>query len=439
MILSWPRILTVARREFLTTVRRKAFVFTVIGTPAYFAFVMWISTAAEMRERGDVMRELSSIALVDSSGLFANASSEMRSEIRAGGPFAASTGPGAAAARAAPAQSFSTKIVIYSDAAKAEAALRGKAVSQMIVIPADYLATGHLRRYARTSSLFTSVDRREITSWLARNMVAGRVDSALAARVARPAENAQLFTLSPDGRFELKDDRRELIDFMLPMMFTVLLGVSITLGGQYLLQGVAEEKESRILESLLCTVSSEELMTGKLLGLGGAGLLVVAIWTVAGAALAVPVFAALQLSLPAWLLLLALVYFLLGYLFYGSLMTGIGAVTTSMREAQQFAIWFTFANFVPLIMITAILGRPNSTLAVLLSLFPPTAATTMMLRLTAPGSVIPPWQIAASVLLLAAAGFFSLMLSARIFRVGLLLYGKTPTLPEILRWAGRRR
>jgi ABC-2 type transport system permease protein len=438
MKIDWARVLTVARREFLATVRRKAFVFTIIGTPAYFGFVMWMSTSAQIRERRDVLKELSTIALVDSSGLFAHASPEMRSEFRPESPFAPSSGPAAAAGRATPAQSFHTRILFFPDQGKAERALRNKEVNQVIVIPSDYLGTGHMRRYARTSSLFTEVDRREIASWLSRNLVAGRVDSLLAMRVARPSENDELFTLNAQGRFELKDDRRELMDFVLPMMFTVLLGVSITLGGQYLLQGVAEEKESRILESLLCSVSAEELMAGKLVGLGGAGLLVVAIWVGMGAALAGPMFVLLQAGLPAGLLAIALVYFLLGYLFYGSLMTGIGAIASSMREAQQFAIWFTFANFVPLILITSILGRPHSQLAVALSLFPPTAPTTMMLRLSGSSTVIPPWQIGASVVLLAAAALFSLLVSARIFRVGLLLYGKAPSLPEIARWVRQR-
>jgi ABC-2 type transport system permease protein len=142
--------------------------------------------------------------------------------------------------------------------------------------------------------------------------------------------------------------------------------------------------------------------------------------------------------LPPGLLLIALGYFLLGYLFFGSIMTGIGGVTNNMREAQQFAVWFTFMNFAPFIMITFLLGQPNSPLAVGLSLFPPTAAGAMMLRLTAPSSAVPGWQIATSLALLAGAGALALLVAARIFRIGLLMYGKTPTLPEILRWARQR-
>ncbi len=435
MTISASRIATVARREFLTTVRRKAFLFTVIGTPAYFAFVLWISTAGEMKERSQVLKELSMVGVVDSAGLFRDASLEIRTEVR---PDEANMFAKKAPEGVLPAQSFRTRIRFFPDQASAEATLRSREISQLVVIPADYLESGRLRRYARTNSLFSSADRRAIAAWLANGLVRGRVDSLLAARVARPTEQEQLFTLDKQGRFELKDDRREMVDFMLPFMFAMLLGVAIVLGGQYLLQGVAEEKESRILESLLCTVSSEELMAGKLFGLGAAGLLVVAIWVGLGVATVGPVLVMAGVHLPPGLLGIALAYFLLGYLFYGSLMTGIGAMTSNMREAQQFAVWFTFMNFVPFIMITFLLGRPGSPLAIGLSLFPPTAAGAMMLRLTAPSSAVPVWQVAASLALLAGAGWLTLMASARIFRIGLLMYGKTPTLPEILRWARQR-
>jgi len=141
------------------------------------------------------------------------------------------------------------------------------------------------------------------------------------------------------------------------------------------------------------------------------------------------------MQLPATLLAFAFVYFLLGYLFYAGLMTGIGAVTNNMREAQQFAMMFTFANFVPFILLTNLLSKPDGPLAVGLSLFPPTAPTTMMLRLGTASANVPAWQIAASLVLLALSGWLVLRGAARVFRIGLLMTGKTPTLPEIWRWA----
>ena len=132
-----------------------------------------------------------------------------------------------------------------------------------------------------------------------------------------------------------------------------------------------------------------------------------------------------------------LVYFLLGYLFYGSLMTGVGAIASNMREAQQFSVWFTMLTFIPFYLLLTLIGHPGSPLAIALSLFPPTAPVATMLQLASPSAAVPVWQIALSILLLAGAALGVLLLSARLFRVGMLMYGKTPNLPEIVRWLRR--
>ena len=433
MKFSWNRIRTVARREFVSTVRRKAFLLTLVGTPAYFAFVTFISASGGAKERAQALQDLRTIGIVDSSGLFAGARSPITTDVTASEvSIGQRPGPGNPGS-----VQFRTDVRPYPDQAAAETALRAREVNQVLIIPADYLATGRLRRYARSNNLFSSADRRVVSSWLAGSLVRGRVDSLLAARVAKPAEHEQLYALTRQGTFELKDDKREILDFMLPMFFSLLLGLSIIIGGQYLLQGVAEEKESRILESLLCQVSAEELLAGKLFGLGAAGLLVIGTWVSVGVIASGQLLAMVPIHIPVWLFGVALAYFVLGYLFFGSIMTGIGAVTSNMREAQQFSVWFTFANFAPFIMLTTILGHPDSMLATGLSLFPPTAATAMMLRLTAPSSAVPGWQVALSLAILGGAGWLTLRGAARVFRVGLLMYGKTPTLPEIIRWATR--
>ena len=181
-------------------------------------------------------------------------------------------------------------------------------------------------------------------------------------------------------------------------------------------------------------MSAEELLVGKLIGLGGAGLTMVGAWILMGSVAATPAAVIAQLHVSPQLLALAVVYYLLGYLFYGSLMTGIGAVTNNMREAQQFAFAFTLMNFMPFYLLTVILARPDSPLAVGLSMFPPMAPVAMLLRLAAPSSAVPAWQIAISMVLLAGAGTLAILAAARVFRVGLLMHGKTPTLPEIVRW-----
>jgi len=212
--------------------------------------------------------------------------------------------------------------------------------------------------------------------------------------------------------------------------------MAIISGGQYLLQGVSEEKESRILESMLCSVTPTELLAGKMLGLGGAGLTLVGTWILAGLYSSASVLSFIHVSVPASLLAYGLLYFLCGYVFYASIMMSVGALTSNLREATQFSGYLTILNVCPFWAMVVFINTPNSPLAVAMSLFPPTAATSMMLRLSASavsGAVIPPWQIALSLGLLGLSGIITLMLGSKLFRLGMLLYGKAPNLPEIMR------
>jgi ABC-2 type transport system permease protein len=114
-------------------------------------------------------------------------------------------------------------------------------------------------------------------------------------------------------------------------------------------------------------------------------------------------------------------------------MLGIGSLVSTYQEANQWAAMISLSAMFPFFMLSAIVDQPQGPLAVVLSLFPWTAPVTMMMRL--PSGGVPAWQIALSATLLLASTILMLRLAARVFRIGLLLYGKTPNLPEILRWA----
>jgi ABC-2 type transport system permease protein len=432
MRFSMRRAMTIARREYLTSVRKKAFLVALVGMPAYIAFVMWISVKPQVDEGVKALRQTRTIGVVDSTGLLGAAPTEIRTTIQPDlNPFDTRTVP-------PPAQSFEAGVRLFPDQASAQAALRDGAVDQVLVVPPDYLSSGALRRYARGGGGFSSLAERPVTGWVVRALLAGQVDSLRIERVVRPARGMVSYELQRDGTFALKDDKRELLAFFVPMLFAALMSISIVTGGQYLLQGVSEEKESRILESLICTVSAEDLLVGKLVGLGSVGLTLVGAWAGIGVAFAAPALAASGMSLPPSNMALFAVYFLLGYLFYASLMTAIGAMTNNMREAQQVAWAFTFLNFAPFIASWLIVSNPNGLAAALLSIVPFTSPGSMMMRMAVPGAAVPWWQVAVSVALLGASVWLVLVASARIFRIGLLMYGKSPTLPEIVKWARTR-
>ncbi|MBI5836914.1 MAG: ABC transporter permease [Candidatus Eisenbacteria bacterium] len=427
MKLSWARALTVARREFRVTVSRKSFILSIVGVPLYFAFVFWASAMAPLGARGRAAENFRSLGVVDSSGQFPGASREIRMSVAAN-PFA-----GDRARRA-----HRAEVRFYPDLTAAQSALRENEVSEVLVVPADYLERGRVRLYGHSDGFGASASERAVRAWLARGLLEGRVDSLRAERALKPAAEIASYARNRQGRFELRDDRRRIADLVIPIGLGMLLAICIMSGGQYLLQGLAEEKESRILESMLCSVSPEELLAGKLIGLGGAGLTLVAAWmgmagVGAGAAAAV-----LPLHFSAGMLLAAVAYFVLGYLMFASMMAGVGAVAGSAREAQQISVMFVVSMMFPFFVLTTLLESPDSALAVGLSLFPTSAPLAMMLRMASPVSSVPAWQVGLSLALLALGAWLALRVSARIFRIGMLAYGKTPNLAEVIRWARTR-
>lgn len=442
MKFSFSRAMIIARREYLTTVRRKAFVFSLVATPVLMFFSTFVSGKLASDDARAHQREARVVAVVDSSGLYQGAAKSFTYAIPADPPPGlASAGAGVAAQAATPkvAPVVTVPMIMRSYPSQEEAldSLGAKNVNTVVVVGSDFLSNGTVRRYENDTRVFTSSgDDRPLRQWLLRNLLASQVDSSRIERVQTLGRSMDLYVPSRSGAYEIKDDAKELTSFFLPFLIGMLLSISIITGGQYLLQGVSEEKETRILESLLCTVTPDDLVVGKLVGLGGAGLTLVGVWLAGGLVLLSTSLAFVKIDLPAMLAVVGFAYFVLGYLFYASLMTGIGAITSNLREAQQMAMMFTMMNFFPFYVLVNLLNSPNSGIAVGMSLFPPTAATSMMIRLAAgsmTGATIPLWQVGASLGLLALTAFVTLKLSSKVFRLGLLLYGKTPTLPEIMK------
>lgn len=438
MSLSFNKVGVIARREYLTTVKRKAFVVALLMTPAIFLLAGVVST--KMQINSAMKRQSTSrvVALVDSSGAYANA--PLSYEFMPGTFTVAD--PRALGKKPEEPKPVPVVFRRFTDQASALDSLEAGTVTQVLVVTPDFLESGRLRVYEKDTRTFTSSgDQRPLTVWLTKNLLVGTTDSLRIQRTLWMGRGLDYYTQDRYKRWSVKDDGKELAGFLLPFAMSFLLLMAIITGGQYLLQGIAEEKETRILESLMCSVSPEELLTGKMFGLSGAALTMVGTWLVAGLATGSSTLAMVKVDLPPTLLVVAVGYFLLGYLFYAGLMTSVGALAGNLREATQVAGYMTILNVFPFWLMGPLLNEPNGTLAVGLSFFPTTAAVTMMIRLgvsTVSGAIIPAWQIAGSMAALLVYGVFTLWSGARLFRLGMLLYGKSPNLPEILKLLRQR-
>jgi ABC-2 type transport system permease protein len=218
-----------------------------------------------------------------------------------------------------------------------------------------------------------------------------------------------------------------------------LLYIMIMLYGQQVMSGVLEEKTSRIVEVIISTVKPFELMLGKLVGICMVGLTQILIWLITAAVLTAPgaafALAAMPTGIPTvspTLILHFAGHFLLGFFLYASFYAALGAAFNDIREAQQAASSATFFLIMPVFLMFMIINDPDSPLAVATSLFPPFTPLLMLLRIAV--KTPPAWQIILGYALTTGFVIFMTWTCSKIYRVGILMYGKKPTLKELLRW-----
>jgi len=217
----------------------------------------------------------------------------------------------------------------------------------------------------------------------------------------------------------------------------ILMYMVIMLYGMNTARSIIEEKTSRVFEVLLSTVKSDEMLAGKIIGVGAVGLTQVSVWM--AAALSVGIYFAgsthgmggHSVVSPSQVFFFV-AYFLFGFLLYSSLAAGLGAMTNSEQELQQLNLFLAVPLVCCLFMLTTIIKSPDSTLSRVVSLIPFCSPLLMDFRI----SIRPPqpWEIWLSFALMSLSIFAILWVSSRIYRVGILMYGKKPNLPEILRW-----
>jgi ABC-2 type transport system permease protein len=207
--------------------------------------------------------------------------------------------------------------------------------------------------------------------------------------------------------------------------------------GMAVMRSVLEEKTSRVMEVMLASVSPKELMAGKILGVGAVGLTQVGIWVVLAMVANTPMIAASSdmrefIASSTGILIWLPIYFVLGFMLYSGLYAALGAAVNSDQEAQQLQFFVTMPLIIPIIIMTMIIRQPDSTAAFWLSMVPFFSPILMTVRLAM--HTPPIWQIALSIGILLATMYLILVICSRIYRVGILMYGKRPTLPEIVKW-----
>lgn len=398
------QILNVAHHEFFSNVRKPSFLFALFGLPALigviFGVVIFASSLAA--QSGEISGD--SIGYVDETGWLADSINRP--------------------------ESFSA----IADTTQAEALLRDRTLEAYFVLTPRYAQSGNVALYAN-GNVSRTIER-EIEAFIKANLVAS-TDSTLPAERLQDPVTMTIF-LQDSGRSI--SSTALVVLFIIPMMFVMMFMMALQFSSSFLMSSIVEEKTNRIMEILITSMTPMELLTGKVLGLGLIGLLQVFVWVAIGAiglVLGRTVEGLDELVIPPDLVMIALVYFLLNYFLYGGLLAGVGAIVDSEQESRQYAGFVSLLIVIPVFFISEFILNPNSGLAVALSIIPFTSGMAMLLRVAF--GVVPAWQLALSFGLTLATTLLIIWASAKVFRWGILLYGKRITPLEIWRVIRSRR
>ncbi|MGD8968192.1 MAG: ABC transporter permease [Anaerolineae bacterium] len=408
--MNWQKIWVIARHEYLTNVKRVGFIIMTASVPVLGVLGLLAATVfgGEARQIGEFLENQFAggepNGVVDRSGMFTPIQPEYQEDF----------------------------ILFRSEEAAAEALEAGE-ISEALLIPEDYVETGKVIVLTQGSGFGAAEvsDSAQVRAFFVDHLLAGRVDTEIQRRAAEPLR-AEPRVIS-GGRTRGEGPLSFVFTFVIPYVLSFFLIMTIFVSSGYLLRSVAEEKETRVVEIVISSVRPMELMAGKVAGLGALGLTQVVVWLLSAVAFSGGLVALLAAAgaflIPTRILVLGVVYYLLGYTLYAILMAGIGALGTTMQESQQLAGIFSFFAAIPYMLSGLLFVNPNALVARVLSFFPLTAPTMMMLRL--PLAEVPWVDVAGSIAALIVFIPLALWVGAKLFRVGLLIYGKRPTLKEI--------
>ncbi len=430
------RVLTIAKSEFTTLVKTKAFIIGIVLMPvlmgAFFFFMSYVE--------GQIDNERRPFVVVDHTGVLYDAIAEAAQEHNAGTmKDGVRSGPEFVPERLDPAGKSSDDLKI-----ELSERVRSKDLFAFVEIPAEALtATADdvptVRYYAENTSyqplpdwLRTTLNE-EITK---RRYDAAGIDQALIERlnVRTPLSTFGLVERGTDGAVTDAQEVDALARVAMPTFFLVLMFMSVMTSGTHLLNAIIEEKMSKISEVLLGSVTPFQLMAGKLLGVVSVSLLLTTVYLTGGfyVVFTTQRWDLLDLGIIAWFV----VFMVCAALLYGSVFLALGSACSDLKDAQSMMQPAMILIMLAYLGSFIVIQNPESNVATILSFFPTTTPFAMLLRMAMPPGP-PIWHVLLGVAGLIATTVFCVWAGSRIFRVGILMQGKAPTLPELVKWIGK--
>jgi ABC-2 type transport system permease protein len=429
---------TVATFEFLSTVKRRGYLIATFGMPVFMAaYGAIVGLPAYYATQKD--KEPSVIGVVDPGGVLhlggdveptSRAPAELQRTLEAAGQ---------AGALARIASQNNIIFRPFASDGEARTALATRDTKGYFVVRPDYLQTGGLEFYTPDTLRVSTSGARDAFAVLVRErLLADRVGGAVAARVLSPLGELKRFSVTHTGEVVSAGGMATAVRIIVPVAFMVLFLMSVLMTSGYLMQGTAIEKENKVIDVLLASANPDEILGGKLIGLGAAGLFQVVVWLsllLVTATGVVPLLMSARVTIPWVAMALAVPLFVTSFLFFGSLILGSGSLGSNMREAQQLAMVWSLTAALPLIFMALLIRDPHGAPALVMTWLPVSSAAVVMLRASMDPGFLAWWEVAGAFVVLVASTWIAIRLGARLFRIGLLSSGSRPTLREIVRQA----
>lgn len=400
--MNFRKIGVIARREYTVNVRRRSFLFAVFVVPLIVMGALALVFSL-LRQQLEDVSAYTSVGVIDDAKIFTDA------------PLPA-------------------PFLIMENTDEATTALQQGKIQGYYVVPAEFYRQGQLSAYTRRDLPFNDGLNAQFNDAIKAALAAQLGRPELATRAADPLAKVKIFRVGSDQQV---DENALFGSFLIPFIFVMVIFTSSLSTAQFLLSGMVEEKENRMMELFITSARPTEMLWGKLIGLGALGLTQLAVW--GGLAVTVgiaqgtvnfaQILATYQIT-PGYLLLLV-AYFFLSYVTFGTIMASLGALVNAEQEGRQISSFVSLLGIAPVFFIAQFLQNSNGDLPRFLSLLPFTAPTAMILR-TAWGTV-PPAEIALSLGLGLLMIVVLLSLAGRLMRLGMLNYGKKLSLGEIIR------
>ena len=438
------KVVTVIKREYMTRVKSKGFIASLFLMPVLMCGLVLLSSFLAIMEHGT--EEMRKLAVVDETGeIF----TQMQTVIAGHRTF-----------------QHKGELVyqLHEESAateEARATLRERVNTKdfyaYLEIPKDVFANGEVRFYARTATNFEMQNAlRRIISDIVRDKrfaESGYSQREVSQLMRSVRFNAYAVKSSKgkDGGAKIENPLETGARLGLAYLLVFVLYMFVIIYANSIMRSVLEEKTTRIVEVIVSSVKPHQLLLGKLIGVCSVCLTMFAVWVIFGVLLIMNIEPLLRIfgidSLPVQLLGVIetvkvssaevltyfFIYFIIGFFMYSTLYAIVGAICNSEEEAQQTAVPLTMLLVIPFILMFQLFRVPDSTLSVLLSHIPFFSPILMFMRINV---LMPPlWEILMNILLMCATVLLVTLISGKIYRIGILMYGKRPTLRQLWQWA----